>query len=64
MGQKSKQPDMLNMTVHIDRKLWQEFTIKVIKDLGGRANSLVMINLIKQYIDGKVNFVPKYGSES
>lgn len=35
----------------IDEKLWKDFSIKVLKEKGGRKVSIVLEELIKKYID-------------
>ena len=38
-------------TINIDKKLWQDFSIKVIKDKGGRKKNDVIAQLLRQYLE-------------
>jgi metal-responsive CopG/Arc/MetJ family transcriptional regulator len=41
----------IKTTINIDKKLWQDFSIKVIKEQGGRKKNDVIIELIRKYLD-------------
>lgn len=38
-------------TISVDKKIWEDFSIKVIKEKGGRKKNDVIIELIKEYLD-------------
>lgn len=38
-------------TINIDKSLWQDFSIKVIKEKGGRKKNDVIADLIRKYLD-------------
>ena len=41
---------MVKTTIDIDETLWRDFTIKVIKKLGGRKNNQVISELLRGYV--------------
>lgn len=41
----------IKTTINIDKKLWEDFSIKVIKDKGGRKKNDVIAELLRQYLE-------------
>jgi metal-responsive CopG/Arc/MetJ family transcriptional regulator len=48
--QKPDDPNSVKTTINIDKKLWQDFSIKVIKEKGGRKKNDVIVELIRKYL--------------
>jgi metal-responsive CopG/Arc/MetJ family transcriptional regulator len=38
-------------TINISKKLWEDFSIKVIKEKGGRKKNDVIAELLRQYLE-------------
>jgi metal-responsive CopG/Arc/MetJ family transcriptional regulator len=42
---------VIKTTISIDKKLWEDFSIKVIKEKGGRKKNDVIAELLRQYLE-------------
>ena len=51
MTTKEDMDNSVKTTINIDKKLWQDFSIKVIKEKGGRKKNDVIAYLIRKYLD-------------
>lgn len=49
--QKQTTEKTVKTTINIPEKLWQDFTIKVIKEKGGRKKNDVIAELLRQYLE-------------
>ena len=43
----------IKTTISIDKELWTEFSIKVLRNKGGRKKNEILTDLIKEYISNK-----------
>lgn len=43
--------ESVKTTINIDKKLWEDFSIKVIRDKGGRKKNDVIAELLRQYLE-------------
>jgi metal-responsive CopG/Arc/MetJ family transcriptional regulator len=41
----------IKTTINIDKQLWEDFSIKVIKEKGGRKKNDVIAELLRQYLE-------------
>lgn len=49
--QEEKSGRMVKTTINLPEKTWRDFSIKVIREQGGRKKNDVIAELIKKYID-------------
>lgn len=49
----NKENPTVKTTINIDKKTWENFSIKVIKEKGGRKKNDVIEALIKEYVGEK-----------
>ena len=43
---------MVKTTINLPEKTWKDFSIKVIREQGGRKKNDVIVELIKKYTEG------------